>query len=299
MYHSISTMNKSRIPAPLESLLETKLGRVLPLPSKLQRLYGTFRMPLRRAPPLVYSNFVSTLDGVVSLQTRGHSAGGDISGFNLEDRMVMGLLRAAADAVVVGAGTFDADPRTVWTPQAICPELAGDYHKLRQAMGKREASLNVVISASGDIDLRQPVFSSGKVTALIITTTAGAKRLSKQKSPGSVEIHTIRSKDREISPHAILEVVTQMSSGNRILIEGGPRLLGSFYEKRLVDEQFLTLAPQLAGRDMDDGRLSLVMGKTFAPRHPLWGTLIDIRRSESHLFLRYAFATAPGSFSWR
>jgi hypothetical protein len=31
------------------------------------------------------------------------------------------------------------------------------------------------------------------------------------------------------------------------------------------------------------------MGKTFAPRHPLWGRLIDVRRGDSLLFLRYFF----------
>jgi riboflavin biosynthesis pyrimidine reductase len=81
-----------------------------------------------------------------------------------------------------------------------------------------------------------------------------------------------------------------VSSGKRILIEGGPQLLGNFYAERLVDEQFLTLAPQIAGREEGDGRLSLVMGKTFAPRNALWGTLSDLRRTDSHLFLRYSFA---------
>jgi riboflavin biosynthesis pyrimidine reductase len=73
------------------------------------------------------------------------------------------------------------------------------------------------------------------------------------------------------------------------LIEGGPTLLGGFFAKRLVDEQFLTLAPQIAGRERNDGRLGLVMGKSFAPPNPLWGTLTDVRRSSSHLFLRYSF----------
>ena len=51
----------------------------------------------------------------------------------------------------------------------------------------------------------------------------------------------------------------------------------------------MTLAPQIAGRDADDGRLSLVMGNTFAPHAPLWGGLADVRRGGSHLFLRYSF----------
>jgi riboflavin biosynthesis pyrimidine reductase len=83
--------------------------------------------------------------------------------------------------------------------------------------------------------------------------------------------------------------VRRVSSGNLILIEGGPQLLGYFYAERLLDEQFLTLAPQVAGRDAGDGRPSLVMGKTFAPRDARWGTLIDVRRGDDHLFLRYSF----------
>ena len=81
-----------------------------------------------------------------------------------------------------------------------------------------------------------------------------------------------------------------MSPCKLILVEGGPRLLGDFYAERLVDEQFLTLAPQIAGRDDHDRRLSLVMGKAFAPRAAPWGTLIDLRRGGSHLFLRYSFS---------
>jgi hypothetical protein len=38
----------------------------------------------------------------------------------------LGLLRAMADAVVVGSGTVKGDPRHMWTPEAICPTLATD-----------------------------------------------------------------------------------------------------------------------------------------------------------------------------
>jgi hypothetical protein len=38
-----------------------------------------------------------------------------------------------------------------------------------------------------------------------------------------------------------------------------------------------------------------VMGKSFAPPNPLWGTLTDVRRSGSHLFLRYSFPRAAKS----
>jgi riboflavin biosynthesis pyrimidine reductase len=272
----------------LKTLSKSKSGFRLPLPPKLARLYGEFRLR-RRADSLVFSNFVTTMDGVVSLQVKGHDAGGDISGFNTEDRMVMGLLRSVADVVVVGSGTLDADRKHIWTGEDICPELAGDYRRLRDAMQMPRTALNVVVSASGALDLRSTVFASGKVDALIVTTPSGAKRLLKSKVPGSVQIRALRRDTATISAAAILEEISRVHSTSQVLVEGGPRLLGVFYKERLLDEQFLTLAPQIAGRETDDRRLSLVMGQSFAPRDPLWGSLIDVRQSAELLFLRYQF----------
>jgi riboflavin biosynthesis pyrimidine reductase len=290
-------MTKSKPPSPklspLETLFESARGRALPLPQRLAQLYGAFRMSKPRSRSHVFSNFVSTLDGVVSLQVKGHSSGGDISGFSGQDRMVMGLLRAAADVVIVGSGTLDADPQHVWTPESICPELAREYHQLKRDLGNPKASLNVIVSGRGPVNLRLPVFASGRVPAVILTTTQGAKRLLKQKVPDSVQIHAIRRRAGEIPAAAILDAVDRVSGGvGRILVEGGPRLLGTFYKERLMDEQFLSLAPQLSGREFGDARMSLVMGKSFAPRDPLWGELIDVRRGSKLLFLRYSFVHA-------
>ncbi|HEY4969941.1 MAG TPA: dihydrofolate reductase family protein, partial [Steroidobacteraceae bacterium] len=147
---------------------------------------------------------------------------------------------------------------------------------------------NVIVSASGNIDLRLPIFAAGRVPVLILTTPAGAKRLARQKPPASVGLRAMRSVGGWLAPRAILEEVTRATPGKRVLVEGGPHLLGSFYWERLIDEQFLTLAPQIAGREAGDRRLSLVMGKQFAPRRPLWGTLTDVRLGGSQMFLRYS-----------
>ncbi|MFH1871378.1 MAG: dihydrofolate reductase family protein [Pseudomonadota bacterium] len=287
----------SALPAPLTTLLATRRGKPLPLPPRLERLYGSLRVPSQRGRPCVFSNFVTTLDGVVSLNETGHASGGDISGFNAQDRMVMGLLRALADVVIIGAGTLGADSRHLWTAAAIFPGLAEDYRQLSAALGNGEAPLHVIVSGSGTLDLDLPVFAAGKVQTLILTTTAGAKHLLRQAVPALVEIRTIRTPGRSgraIPARAILDAVCRVRPARRILVEGGPRLLGDFYAGRLVDEQFLTLAPQIAGRTADDRRLSLVMGRTFAPDDPLWGRLTDLRRGGSHLYLRYSFPGVAG-----
>jgi hypothetical protein len=66
--------------------------------------------------------------------------------------------------------------------------------------------------------------------------------------------------------------------------------MGDFFAERQLDELFLTLAPQVAGRDDANARPGLVAGKQFAPEGPVWGTLVGLKRGGSHLFLRYRFA---------
>jgi riboflavin biosynthesis pyrimidine reductase len=279
-------------PAPLtalDSLVLARGGREVPLPAQLRRLYGRLFLPVVRSKVQVSTNFVTTLDGVVSLHVKGHAAGGDISGFSAQDRMVMGLVRAVSDVVIVGSGSLKADPGSVWTPEAICPELAADFARLRSRLGKRGPPLNVIVSASGKLDLRLPVFCSGLVPSLILTSSLGARHLNRQKLPATVQVAALRRGSGELRASAIVRAVSRREGVQPVLVEGGPNLLGDFYKERLIDEQFLTLAPQIAGREEGDGRPGLVMGQTFAPRDPLWGELIDVRRGDGHLFLRFAF----------
>jgi len=282
-------MPRSRTLAPLKTVWTLNQGKAVSLPAGLTRLYGRFRLPEAGPGPHVFSNFVTTLDGVVSLHVRGHANGQDISGCNEQDRLVMGLLRAVADVVVVGAGTLAADRQHVWTPEMICPALASDFERLRLELGKSGPPLNVVVSGSGSLDLRLPVFTSGAVQVMVITSSAGAKRLAKQRVPQGVDIRAVRSRGPLIAPGTILNEICRVHGVKQILLESGPRLSADFYQQRLVSEQFLTLAPQVAGRKDGDGRLGMAMGQQFAPRNPLWGQLVDVRQAGSHLFLRYSF----------
>ena len=95
---------------PLESLLDASVGEDSPLPRELTTLYGPLRFPPPKGRPHVIGNFVTTMDGVASLSAPGMSGGGPISGSNPHDRMVMGLLRSVADAVIVGVGTLRSVP---------------------------------------------------------------------------------------------------------------------------------------------------------------------------------------------
>ncbi|MEP7356126.1 MAG: dihydrofolate reductase family protein [Anaerolineales bacterium] len=278
--------------APLASLFESSDGPALPLPPALAELYGRLSFPVYPHRPTVYANFVSTLDGVVSLSIPGQAGGGPISGGNQHDRLVMGLLRAAADAVIVGAGTVRDVGRHLWTAGFAYPPLAAAFGELRAALGLERHPLNVLVTGSGNIDLERLRLQEEQVPVLITTTAAGARRLAAGPLPHGVEL-AVLSESGPLSPRAILAEVTRRRPSQRILTEGGPRLMADFLSEGAVDELFLTLAPQLAGRDpiLDKAgqRPGLVTGRHFAPDSPRWSRLISARQAGSHLFLRYRF----------
>jgi riboflavin biosynthesis pyrimidine reductase len=81
------------------------------------------------------------------------------------------------------------------------------------------------------------------------------------------------------------------AAGARLaLCEGGPHLFGQLLQAHLIDELFLTLAPQVIGRDETARRLSLVEGVSFGARgEGRWASLASVRRAGDDLFLRYRF----------
>jgi riboflavin biosynthesis pyrimidine reductase len=272
---------------PLESLYDTSSGAEVPLPPELARVYGPLRVPRHADRPHVISNFVSTLDGVVSWNTPGKSGGGEISGFNAHDRLLMGLLRAVADAVVIGAGTLRSVPRHLWTAEHVYRPLADTFRELRARLGKSPAPLNVIVTSQGRIDLSLPVFRSDVVPALIVTAPAGEEAVRAQPAGASVRIVTGRGGNRlTVSAGDVLDAIGA-GPGGAVLVEGGPQLLADFLAEERLDELFLTLSPQIAGRDRTVVRPSLVEGKLFAPEAPLWANLTSLKRGGNHLFMRY------------
>jgi riboflavin biosynthesis pyrimidine reductase len=86
----------------------------------------------------------------------------------------------------------------------------------------------------------------------------------------------------KLSAHAILTAVCSVRKCERILVEGGPHLLGDFFSEGCLDELFLTQSPQVARRDSTGERAGLVQGKTLAPDR-----LLGIKRAEEII---YSFA---------
>jgi riboflavin biosynthesis pyrimidine reductase len=152
--------------------------------------------------------------------------------------------------------------------------------------------LNVIVTAQGEMDLSLPVFQSGEVPVLLVTTTRGAQKIHAHTLPSTVHVTAIEG-THSLKARDILAAVKQARQCEMILVEGGPHLMGDFFAGQCLDELFLTLTPQVAGRDDKSNRPGLIEGQLFAPDNPRWGTLIGVKRAENYLFLRYAFTLRP------
>jgi len=252
------------------------------LPPSLAELYdGELWIP----DACVYANFVSSIDGIVALEGGTAPSGGIISGRNEADRFVMGLLRAFADAVLVGAGTVRAEGgRALWTPEYIFPAAADGFRTLRKTLRRESGPRLVIVSARGELDPSSRALQAG---ALVLTTANAIARL-RGRLPSGSEVRAVSDAD-QIDVKEILDLLAA-EGYHRILTEGGPRLFGQLAASGRVDELFLTVSPVLAGQT-GDRSFGLVHGVDFG-RVPKQGRLITVRRHGSHLFLRYRWEAA-------
>lgn len=269
----------------LATLLDASRGVALPLGKELETRYGGLLRILSDTTH-VFANFVSTIDGVVSYDAPGIAQAQQVSAGYPGDRFVLALLRAAADAVIVGAGTLRKEPKSVWSAASVFPDAAGAFADLRKALGRPPDPPTILVTTSGDIDLSLPAFQSG-VPVVIATTAAGARKLA--RVPDGITVRALAEKG-PIAARVLVDLAQEVGGGTRILTEGGPSLHAQFLAEHALDELFLTIAPRLAGRSAELRRLALVEGVAFRPDEAPQGHLVSLKHADGYLFTRYAFA---------
>ena len=267
----------SDLGARLELLFEEASSDGLPLWSELEVAYGG---PLSMADAIVYGNFVESIDGIAAIPGVQKSSA-VISGGAPADRLVMALLRAAADAIVIGSGTL-REHGGPWTAEKAYPPIAGLIPRARQMISANgETPTLVVVTASGSLPADHPALAS----ALVVTTEAGARAIAEEEV-ACAEVIDVGSSD-DVDPATVIERLSDRGC-HRILTEGGPSLMGSMLEAAAVDELFVTISPKLLGGG--DGRPPLTGEADLLGRAPD-KRLVSVRRADDYLFLRYDLRT--------
>src|SRR5208283_1234732 len=151
--------------------------------------YGSFGFPSPPPDrPWIYTNFVQSLDGIVSLLGK-YASGAEISQ-SRADRWLMDLLRAHADGVLMGMNTMLEEQRSRGPEsRGIVFQVADlKLRELRKRLGKGRER-NIFVTRATDLDLsRYKVFDGDMVDAAVVTSPAGAARLRAQGSHPHVAI---------------------------------------------------------------------------------------------------------------
>lgn len=235
-------------------------------------------------PERIAVNFVSTLDGLVSF---GQAAGDSraVGGGVAADRLVMAMLRAVSGVIVVGAGTLRATLTHQWTGAALLPGRDAALAELRAAAGRPASPAPLlVVSRSGRIPADAEAIAHPAVPVHLLT--AGGTTAAGDGAP--------EGPSGALDPVSIVAAARRLAGRGPVLCEGGPSLFGGLLGGGVPVDLFVTIAPQLAGRDVSTPqRLNLVEGVALAP-FSRRGTLRSVRAAGDHLLLRYEIDATYG-----
>ena len=189
-------------------------------------LNQAFRKHARSGRPLVTYKSAMTLDGKVATHT------GDSQWISGEaSRARAHRWRAESDAVAVGIGTANADdPR-------LTSRLEGVERQPRRVVFDSEASL--ALSS-------RLVRGAVEVPVILVCSRAAKRARTEALEAAGVEVLLATGENEAARLRSALTALAERDVTS-LLLEGGPRLAGGFFDAGEIDELRLFVAPIVAG----------------------------------------------------
>jgi len=178
--------------------------------------------------PWVVTNFATTADGRATIDGRSGPIGDD------GDLEVFRRLRTQVDALLIGTRTLGIEQygRAVRRPE---------LRAAREALGLAPEPLVATVSRSGELPTDIPLFREPDANVVVFAPP-------QTPEPACAACVTlVRLDPAELTLTSALRHLRAEHGVRALLCEGGPTLMGALLHEGLVDEVFLTLAPQLAG----------------------------------------------------
>lgn len=223
--------------------------------------------------PFFYSNFVTTIDGKVQVrntQTRQYWPIGSKLDFD-----TLLWLRAQADVLIHGRKTATGFGTLKTLSQ-------NSFAKKRKLLGKNDPLIYMVISNHPDEQVLSSLQNPPPGVKFIIVTH------SQFHSPQPLGLNGMEllSLGKNKVDLKALNTYFRKNNLRKILVEGGPTLLGSFLKENLLNEIFITIAPKIFG-NAGHYAITMVEGYLFPPdKIPLF-RLISAKNIDNELYLRY------------
>ncbi|MFM8224280.1 MAG: RibD family protein [Planctomycetaceae bacterium] len=229
--------------------------------------------------PYTVGNLAISIDGRISTVDRLlHGFGGP------QDRDLMEQLRAAADAIMVGAGTLRDEEASL---QVKLPQ----WQQRRLELGLAPQPAAVVVSRGLDFPWRTlPLFRRAPHRRIVITRPGHSPGLLEELGQvAEVVVVPLRQAAQGPAGGSLdLPLAMQLLHErgiSQLLLEGGGELNFSMLAAGLIDEMYLTLCPLVFGGQAAPGAFS---GPGFPAGQQANWRLRDFQRGENdRLYLRY------------
>ena len=185
-----------------------------------------FRKHARTGRPLVSLKMAMTLDGKVATST------GDSKWISGESsRARAHRWRADADAIAVGIGTALADD------PMLNARVEGVYQQPRRVVFDSEAKLPLT---------SQLVQTAREIPLIVISRRAASRRATEALEAAGAEVIVVSGENESTRVTHALDELGQRDIQS-LLLEGGPRLAGSFLDAEEIDEMHMFVAPIAVG----------------------------------------------------
>lgn len=207
----------------------------------------------------VFSNSAMSVDGKLATWQRDHVSLGSEA-----DRRFMSTLRARADAVLVGGGTF----RNWALPLVERPD---------DPSSRRQPLLNVVLTRSGRGPRQGRFFQDARTRPVFL----GGARSDLEGFPSGVEVHRAPG---EPTVDWAVGVLREQYGVHSLLVEAGGALIFQFMAAGWLHEIYVTVTPWFLGGGEAP---TLADGEGFPAPEARRLELVSTRQVGGELFLRY------------
>ncbi|AXB48580.1 deaminase [Amycolatopsis albispora] len=177
--------------------------------------------------------------------------------------------RAAADAILVGAGTIRAD-----NPRLLVRSAA--RREARVAAGRSASPVKVTFTRTGSLDPSSNFFTTGDVEKLVYAPDSVVAELSASLGPAATVVGVS-------GLSSLLEDLHSRGVG-RLMVEGGGHIHTQFLAADVVDEIHLVYAPFFVG-EAEAPRFVHPAVFPQSPARPM--TLSEVRRIGDLVLLKY------------
>ena len=254
-----------------------KVLRLYPPPGReVPDIYEDLELPpsgrLDVCRPYVVVNMVGSVDGRAATQGKAGGIGSSV------DRRAMRTLRRRADAVMIGAGTLRAEKLSLGLdPSDGVPQ-----------------PLAIIVTDTGNIPLEEHLIVKGGQEVLILLSDAVREGVAERLSKLARVMRAPADPTGAVDLGKALAALRAGRGVESVVVEGGPGLNHALFSRNLVDDLFLTVAPELLGGTPTQTP-TLLRGPEIPIGERPTLELVSVHLADGELFLRYSLARTPPS----